>query len=162
MKVLERETMRASKDTCAHEVLEVVPLVMRTIRAEMRDHRAPDLSIPQFRTLSFLNRHEGASLSDVAEHIGLRLPSMSKLVDGLVERNLVKRETHPDDRRRMTLVLTARGRTMLQTALEGTRACLAERLASLPASERAIVAQAMRILHPLFASGLEAEVETSR
>jgi DNA-binding MarR family transcriptional regulator len=154
--------MPASSDECAHQVLEVVPLVMRAIRSEMRDHRAPDLSVPQFRTLSFLNRHEGASLSDVAEHIGLRLPSMSKLIDGLVARNLVKRDTHPDDRRRVTLALTARGRAMLKTALEGTRACLAERLAMLPASGRATVAQAMQILRPLFASGIEAEIETSR
>jgi MarR family transcriptional regulator for hemolysin len=154
--------MSISPDECAHEVLEVVPLVMRTIRAEMRSHRTPDLSVPQFRALAFLNRCEGASLSDVAEHIGLRLPSVSKLMDGLVERSLVKRETHPDDRRRVTLALTARGRTMLQTAHEATRACLAGRLATLPVSERAAVAQAMRILHPLFVSGREIEIETSR
>jgi len=154
--------MQISSDECAHEVLDVVPLVMRTIRAEMRDRRTPDLSVPQFRTLTFLNRHEGASLSDVAEHIGLRLPSMSKLMDGLVARNLVKRQTHPDDRRRVTLALTARGRTTLQTALEGTRACLAERLATLPASNLAAVAKAMQILRPLFLSSRNVEMKEAR
>ena len=87
---------------------------------------------------------------------------MSKLMDGLVARNLVKRQTHPDDRRRLTLALTARGRTMLQTALEGARACLAERLAALPASERSAVAKAMQMLRPLFTSGRENEIEGAR
>ena len=154
--------MSISPDECAHQMLEVVPLVMRVIRSEMRDHRTPDLSVPQFRTLAFLSHHAGASLSDVAEHIGLRLPSMSKLMDGLVARSLVKRETHPDDRRRVTLALTARGQTMLRAAHAATRTCLAERLAMLSASDRATVTQAMQVLHPLFVTDREIEIETSR
>ena len=41
--------MRISPDDCAREVLEVVPLIMRAIRTDMRSHRTPDLSVPQFR-----------------------------------------------------------------------------------------------------------------
>ena len=151
--------MNVSPDECARQVMEVAPLVMRAIRAEMRSHRTPDLSVPQFRALAFLSRHEGASLSDVAEHIGLTLPSMSKMIDGLVARSLVKRETHPDDRRRVTLALTTRGRSLFQSAHAATRACLAEQLETLSASDRAIVEQAMLILRPLLASGREAESE---
>jgi len=36
----------------------------------------------------------------VAEHVGLRLPSMSALIDGLVERGLVARRQSAVDRRR--------------------------------------------------------------
>src|SRR5512136_2172583 len=107
--------MTASPDACAQEILEVVPAVMRAIRAEMRRHRMADLSVPQFRTLAFVDRNVDASLSDVAEHIGLTLPSMSKIVDGLVSRKLVTRQTHPTDRRRMTLTLTTRGQTALES-----------------------------------------------
>ena len=151
--------MNVSPDECARQVMEVAPLVMRAIRAEMRSHRTPDLSVPQFRALAFLSRHEGASLSAVAEHIGLTLPSMSKMIDGLVARSLVKRETHPDDRRRVTLALTARGRSLFQSAHAATQACLAGQLETLSASDRAIVERAMRILRPLLASRREAESE---
>jgi hypothetical protein len=65
-------------DLCAREVMETVPLVMRFIRTEMRSRRAPSLSVPQFRVLTFLSRRPGAPLSSVAEHLGsparLRLP----------------------------------------------------------------------------------------
>jgi DNA-binding MarR family transcriptional regulator len=142
--------MTTSPDACAQEILEVVPIVMRTIRAELRRHRAADLSIPQFRTLAFIDRNVDASLSDVAEHIGLKLPSMSKIVDGLVARKFVTRRTHTADRRRMTLALTARGLTALQASRAATRACLAEDLAALSDRQRDIVVQAMEILRPVF------------
>ncbi len=149
--------MPASPDECARQVLETVPLIMRAIRVEMRSHRTPEISVPQFRTLAFLNNHEGASLSAAAEFIGLTLPSMSKMVDGLVARSLVTRQTHPDDRRRMTLALTTRGRSIYQSAHEATQACLADRLATLPAPERLAIAQAMEALRPLFTPRCEDE-----
>jgi DNA-binding MarR family transcriptional regulator len=142
--------MAASPAQCAREVLDTVPLIMRTIRAEMRSHRTPDLTVPQFRTLGFINRRPGVSLSDAAEHIGLTLPAMSKIVDGLVTRQLVIRQTHPEDRRRVTLSLTASGRAILQAALETTYACLAEVLQKLSETQRAAIVDAMRMLQPLF------------
>ena len=93
--------MYTSPEECARQVLEAVPLVMLAIRTEMRRHRGSDLSVPQFRVLVYLNRHAGASLSDIAEHMGLTLPSMSKMIDGLVLRGLVLRRTNPADRRRV-------------------------------------------------------------
>ncbi len=143
--------MPVSSTETAHQVLEVVPAVMRAVRAKMRESAALNLSVPQFRTLGFIDHHRGASLSDVAEHIGLTLPSMSKLVDGLVERKLVVRSSHADDRRRITLELTARGCALWQSARESTQASLAEQMSTLSESDRATVVRAMRILQPLFA-----------
>jgi len=142
--------MTTSPDACAQEILEVVPAVMRVIRAEMRRHRMADLSVPQFRTLAFIDHNADASLSNVAENIGLTLPSMSKIVDGLVVRKFVTRQTSTTDRRRMTLALTARGLTALQASRDATRACLAEDLAGLTERQRDTIAHAMEILRPVF------------
>ena len=142
--------MPVSSTETARQVLEVVPAVMRTVRAQMRQSASLNLSVPQFRALNFVDRNRGASLSEVAEHIGLTLPSMSKLIDGLVERKLVIRQSHADDRRRITLGLTARGCTVLQSARASAQASLAERMSTITESERAIVVHAMQILHPLF------------
>jgi DNA-binding MarR family transcriptional regulator len=142
--------MQFSPAECAREVLEVVPLVMAGIRGELRRHRGVDLSVPQFRTLIFLSRHEGTSLSQVAEHIGLTLPSMSSIIDGLVARKLATREAHPNDRRRMALALTTRGEATLRSTLGTTKAYLRDVFATLPPAERAIVVQSMRTLRPAF------------
>jgi MarR family transcriptional regulator for hemolysin len=131
-------------------MLDTVPLIMRTIRSEMRSHRTPDLTVPQFRALMFLRRHAGASLSEAAEHMGLTLPSMSRIVDGLVVRQLVVRQTPPEDRRRVSLALTGSGQEMLQLAHKATQACLAEALMTLSEAQRASIIEAMQMLHPLF------------
>src|SRR5262245_50727494 len=144
--------MTVTPDACALAVLDVVPLVMRTIRGEMRRHRGPGLAVPQFRVLAFLNQNKGASLSDVAEHVGLRLPSMSTLVAGLVDDGLVNRAPSAVDRRRVTLALTARGQATLDTARQATLKRLAERLAALPAHERATVVQGLEALRGNFSS----------
>jgi DNA-binding MarR family transcriptional regulator len=135
---------------------------MRAIRAEMRRHRAAGISVSQFRALIFLGGREGASLSDVADHIGLTLPSMSKMVDGLVERRLVHREDHPDDRRRNTLSLTRQGREIAEAARAATLFALAARLRRLSPVDRGRVARAMDILRPLFEGHREAGVHTKR
>lgn len=154
--------MSISAADCAREVLEVVPSVMRVIRAHMRSHSAPELSVPQFRTLAFLNRNPGSSLSDVAEHIGLTLPTMSKLIDSLVAHQLVTREISPADRRCVTLGLTPFGQTTFQSARQATQIQLAQLLAGLSDSERATVAQAMKILRPVFAPEHEPAAVTER
>ena len=138
-------------DDCAREVLDVVPLVMRVLRSQMRSHRGRELSVPHFRVLAFINSNEGASLSDVAEYVGLRLPSMSTLVDGLVTRGLVSREPSTQDRRRVVLCLTLHGRATWAAARRATQAGLAEQLTALAPEQRADVATAMQALRQLFA-----------
>lgn len=144
--------MPVSPDECAHELLEVIPAIMRAIRGEMRSRRTPDLSVPQFRMLAFLNRQPGASLSEVAEHVGLTLPATSTSVDRLVARKLVVREISKTDRRRVTLSLTAAGKAILKSARKGTQAHLAGRLSALSANERATLMRALQALQPLFTS----------
>lgn len=148
--------MFASPNECAGQVLEAVPLVMAAIRTEMRSHRGSDLSVPQFRVLVYLHRHPGASLSDIAEHMGLTLPSMSKMIDGLVTRGLVARQLNPTDRRRVTLAPTTLGRRSMESAYQATESRLAARLTALSASDRRTVGKAMQVLATLFAPGREA------
>jgi len=148
-------TIRSSTGECAHEVLDAVPMVMRVIRNELRKYGAKEVSMPQFRTLNFVYRKEGVSLSEVADHIGLTLPTMSMLVDGLVTRGLINRQEDPEDRRRMTLMLTEPGRVRLESARGATVAYLEERLRQLSASDRATITTAMRTLRELFTGGID-------
>src|SRR5215211_5109443 len=91
---LQAETV-VTPELCAREVMETVPLVMRFIRAEVRSRRAPSLSVPQLRVLTFLSRTPGAPLSSVAEHLGVARSTASAIVDRLVRRKLVSRTVHP-------------------------------------------------------------------
>lgn len=139
-------------EEAARQVLDTIPLVMRTIRAEFRDQRSNDLSVPQFRALAYINSNDGSSLSSLANHIGLTLPSMSKLVDGLVSRGLVARDEYLEDRRRICLRITLQGKSELETVHDQTEAFLSDKMSGLTPEDLAKITQSLQILKDLFVS----------
>lgn len=139
-----------SPKACAGDILDAVPLVMQSIRVHMRRSRGPGISVPQFRVLTYLNRTDGASLSATADRVGLSLPAMSRLIDGLVARGLIRREESPRDRRFVVLRLTSEGRELVHTARAVAQAHLAETLAALSPAQRVQVVHVMQLLRPLF------------
>jgi DNA-binding MarR family transcriptional regulator len=142
--------MTVTPEQSAGELLEVVPMLMKEIRSQMRSQGAPDLTVPQFRTLAFVNRNQGSPLCKVADHMGLTPPSASTLVDGLIKRGMMTREDQPDNRRRVRLVVTSRGRAILEASRRGTMAYLAEKLSSVSADNRELIVKAMQALRSVF------------
>jgi DNA-binding MarR family transcriptional regulator len=132
--------------------MDTAPRIVQAIRVEMRRGRGSDISIPQFRTLAFIQRNPDSSLSNLADHLGLTLPSVSKLVDGLVKQKLVIRQESTADRRRLTLALTEVGASIVNSARSGAQKNLANKLGGLSADELETVRQAMLLLRPIFAS----------
>jgi len=134
---------------CAARVLESVPLVHWFIRQQMRGHRGR-MSLPQFRSLVRVDRMPWASLSTVAQHLGASLPTTSRIVGGLVEKGLLARGGDQADRRRISLVITRRGRAVLQAARHGAQKKMEAELLSLHPQQRAAIVAAMEILAHLF------------
>jgi long-chain acyl-CoA synthetase len=74
-----------------------------------------DLSLPQYRVLALLG--DGSTASSVlARKLAVSPPTVTAVVDGLVARGLVEREADPEDRRRLTLLLTREGKRVLAAA----------------------------------------------
>ena len=139
----------AAPDVAA-TVVDVVPLVMRAIRREMRAAASPAVTVPQLRALLFVSRNPDVNLSGLAEHLGIGLTGASGLVDRLVKQQLLSRETDPNERRRIQLTVTVQGRARLDEASRSTREAVAERLADLDPEEAETVERAMVILRAHF------------
>src|SRR5882757_601899 len=92
-------------DGCARELLDVLPLTTRWLRAAVRE-REPSWSVPQLQALGFLQLNPDASLSDLAAQLGVGLPTASTLVSRLVAAGQVDRREDPAERRRVLLRLT--------------------------------------------------------
>lgn len=142
--------MSVPPEEAAKDVFEVVPIIMREIRSVMRSKRPPVLTVPQYRALSFVDRNAGASLLDVANHLGLTPPSTSKLVDSLIGHGLMTREEQPVDRRRLKLAVTDRGHKDMIAARQGTLAYLTDRLRNMDEGDREVIVRAMKALHLIF------------
>ncbi len=144
--------MAVDPEDTARKLLEVVPVIMQDIRSEMRSRRSPELTVPQFRVLAFVNRNEGSSLWEVAHHMGLTPSTTSRLVDGLIVRGLMARIDHPADRRRLQLTVTDRGATILKISTEGTVSYLGDMLSRVNTDNRELVDKAMEVLRTIFAA----------
>jgi len=139
-----------SADDCARELMAGVPVLMRFLRQQMRRHRQMELTVPQFRALIFVSHNGDASLSAMADHIGISPPAASRMVELLVRRGLMRRLARPNDRRCVSLSLTPRGRATFRKALRATQVALTRRFEKLSKRELAVGRGAMEILARLF------------
>lgn len=135
---------------CARSLLARLHVLMGFIRNEMRQNRRAGLSVPHFRALVFLSHAGDASVSAMAEHLGLSLPATSRLADTLVRRGLLSRQSQAGDRRRVLLSLTSTGQAAFEGALAATEQALARRFEALPRRELSQVLMAMRALDRVF------------
>src|SRR5207237_427365 len=129
---------------------------MRVIRHHLRRHRS-GLTVAQFRTLCYVDTAEGTSLSAAADFIGLSVPAMSRLVEGLVEMGMLRREASADDRRHVSLSVTPRGQAALREARGLAQAELADAVGPLKPRQRGEVVAAMRLLREVFAPETDKE-----
>ena len=77
------------------------------------------LSQGRFLTLMVLNRtpDDTVNPSQLAERVGVTRATMTGLLDGLYGDALITREANDEDRRRLSVQLTAKGRQMLESIL---------------------------------------------
>lgn len=79
-------------------------------------------SVEEWRVLSAVVDGRGHPMTGIAGHVLMPAPSLTKLVDRMVAGNLVYRRPDPDDRRRVLLYLTARGRILHDRAARRVQA----------------------------------------
>src|ERR1043165_1007083 len=84
--------------------------------------------------LTAISANEPATLGQVARGVGRGAPAVSRSVDTLVRAGLVERTQDPDNRRRLALRLTEKGRDHLEGTSAGSSALLGK-LERLPHTE---------------------------
>jgi DNA-binding MarR family transcriptional regulator len=116
----------------------------------LRNVRASDvesgLSPARLSALSVLVFGGPRTISELAGAEQVRLPTMSGIVRGLEEDDLVRRASDPDDRRASRIHATARGRNILLRARGRRVDNLAERLRTLDREELRTLAAAAELI----------------
>ena len=125
----------------ARELLHVVMLVMRSVSAELRRSATP-MAPAQLGTLMKI-ANEPCRVSDLARHLAVSLPTMSKSVDMLVRRRLVERYADETDRRQTMIRPTAAGRRAALRMKARAERHVARALAPLGASDRTALLSAL-------------------
>lgn len=139
-----------SLQLCATRVMDVVPAVMRWIHTGVRQQKTSCLTIPQLRTLAFLQINAGTSLVALAEYLGVTSASTSTMVERLVQKEFVARVEHPKSRRKVVLSLTVAGEKHLKQVRQITRDRLADKMAHLPPERLANLIGGLEELSQIF------------
>jgi DNA-binding MarR family transcriptional regulator len=103
--------------------------ILRALRIAARETLATaGVSAAQLFVLNALVDGEAASLSDLAERTMTDRTSVTAVVDRLVQGGLVTKGTSQEDRRRASIRITPKGRTVLRGAPRPPTALLVEAL----------------------------------
>ena len=102
--------------------------------------------ISEAHALLELSRGSALTQQDLADALGLRKSTVSRMVGNLVERGWVERSRSPCDGRAWTLTLTASGEDAAASLAEARRAKMDRILARLPEKERDGVITALATL----------------
>lgn len=149
---LERISKGITPERCAAEVVETMLPIVGFIRMEMRDRGEPSLSVSQFRSLMFLYRHPGSSLSKLADHLGVTRPTATAICDRLVLNHFVDRAEHPQERRSVALTLTQKGIDRLDRIRSITYTKIAGMFGDLSEAQMQKILEGLAVLSDVFNS----------
>ena len=114
------------------------------------------LSITEWRVIAVLGRFPGLSANEVADRTAMDKVAVSRAVAHLLERGLLTREMHGDDRRRSVLTLSEAGYAIYDEIVPLALGRERKLLATLDPEERR---QLERIIEKLANEGLPAMLE---
>lgn len=126
--------------------VDLTVMAVRLVRWLRTADPSPALSGPEASAMAVIVYSDGITPSRLAELEQVKRPTITKLIDGLVERGLVERLDNPDDKRSSFLVATRKGRKVWEAGQLRRIAPLAERIETLNPEERRQFKAAMPLL----------------
>ncbi|MDX2161529.1 MAG: MarR family transcriptional regulator [bacterium] len=138
--------------TIALKTLEIIPVIMRVMSAQMRVGVTP-ISTTQIVVMRILlDKRE--TLSELAKQTQVTLPTMSNTISTLEERGWVSRERDAQDRRVVWIEITPLGREIYQQAQDHMIDQIAALLETLSRDEQEQVSGALSMLNAAFAAAI--------
>jgi len=104
------------------------------------------LSVPEWRVLACLLDVEGLSVGELAAMALMKQPGLTKVLDRMERDELLTRRGTSDDRRRVTIHLTAKGRARVKPVQRAAIAHEAELLKQFSDEQRATIKSALDLL----------------
>jgi DNA-binding MarR family transcriptional regulator len=130
---------RGSGVTSAETVIDALLRASRLlIGLSARSIAAVDdsITLPQFRLLVVLSTRGPLNLAALAEHLDVKSPTATRMIDRLIAGGLVKRETNPISRREVVIDLTGTGASVVTRVTQLRRREIAAIVANMPAPHR--------------------------
>ena len=103
-------------DEDAFEFIRLISGVNRQLERSLESRLKPEgVSIEHYRVLDALSRRNGQPMSELARHVLVDGPTLTKIVDRVIAAADVYRAADPGDRRKVLIFLSAKGRKRFET-----------------------------------------------
>ena len=120
--------------------------MQRSMRNFVGYARANGLSMSQLGALFQMHRRESSGVTDLADKLGLTSSAASQLLERLVQQGLILRSEDPGDRRAKQLVLTDKGRQILQGSIQARQSWLSDLAETLSDGDKEAIIAALKIM----------------
>jgi DNA-binding MarR family transcriptional regulator len=138
---------QAVEDALVDQAIALLPEIGKSLYFAIARHpQARGISLGQLKALSYLFHHAPCAVRDVADGLGISMPSASETLDRLVELGMAERTTDPLDRRRAVVALTPEARRLGTEVREVRRRQVRAALARLDPAERPVFLRALQAL----------------
>jgi DNA-binding MarR family transcriptional regulator len=132
----------------AKRLLQVLMPLGKSVTAELRN-TGQLLAPGHFHTMGALYLRS-TNLSELAELLGVSLPTMSNTVRSLEQQGWIERQRSREDRRKINLALTAAGCDMLSELTNTIVGMLVAKLEKKTPAERKSLSKGLSVLESLF------------
>jgi DNA-binding MarR family transcriptional regulator len=120
--------------------------MQRSMRGFLGYARESGLSMSQLGALFQIRRRGSSGVTDLADRLGVSSSAASQLLERLVQQGLILRSEDPNDRRVKKLVLTDKGRQVLQASVRARQGWLSDLAQTLNEGEKEAIVAALSIL----------------
>ena len=141
-------------DSVAEDLFSTLPLIGRSIRRKLLKTALTsfneDIAPPHFEIMKLLEEAGTLHIAEIGERLQIARPQMTHLIDKLVDLGIVERQISPPDRRMINIILTNKGKTILEEHDSHIRNATKETLFCLTDEELQDLSAALRKLQDIF------------
>lgn len=117
--------------------------VLRVEEQSLQNRITAGLTMTEIHAIAAIGLHESHSMSEVAQRLSVTLATLTTTMNKLVRKGLVARERSEEDRRRVMVRLTRRGREVCRAHSLFHRHMIKEALSTLTPEEAQVLAKAL-------------------
>jgi DNA-binding MarR family transcriptional regulator len=110
-----------------------------------------DLKLSQLKALYAFRDKNCITMKEFAINLGVKFPNMTMIVDGLEKEGIVERERGHEDRRKVFVTLTARGKEIRDGFLQQRSRVAEEIFANISDKERELLLESLENVCGIFA-----------
>jgi DNA-binding MarR family transcriptional regulator len=120
--------------------------MQRSMRDFLGYVRESGLSMSQLGALFQIHHRESSGVTNLGDKLGVTSSAASQLLERLVQQELILRSEDPSDRRVKQLILTDKGRQVLQESIRARQSWLSDLAETLSDCEKEAIIAALNIL----------------